>query len=77
MPPKRRLTVRDALRSRCCVKSGSSNTMVGVTHPRWRHEPDVPPAAQLIHSPYDLEARYSIQARERLGGLQGPCDGDV
>ena len=27
--------------------------------PRWRQEPDVPPAAQLIHSPYDLEARYS------------------
>jgi transposase len=25
--------------------------------PRWRQEPDVPPAAQLIHSPYDLEAR--------------------
>lgn len=29
--------------------------------PRWRHEPDVPPAAQLIHSPYDLEARYSLK----------------
>jgi transposase len=29
--------------------------------PRWRHEPDVPPAAQLIHSPYDVEARYSIK----------------
>ena len=26
---------------------------------RWRHDRDVPPAAQLIHSPYDLEARYS------------------
>ncbi len=29
--------------------------------PRWRQEPDVPPAAQLIHSPYDLDARSSIQ----------------
>jgi transposase len=29
--------------------------------PRWRQEPDVPPAAQLIHSPYDLDARYSLQ----------------
>ena len=25
--------------------------------PRWRQDRDVPPAAQLIHSPYDLEAR--------------------
>jgi transposase len=25
--------------------------------PRWRQEPDVPPAALLIHSPYDLDAR--------------------
>jgi transposase len=33
----------------------------GSNPPRWRHEPDVPPAAQLIHSPYDLDARYSIQ----------------
>jgi len=29
--------------------------------PRWRQEPDVPPAAQLIHSPYDRDARYSLQ----------------
>ena len=29
--------------------------------PRWRQDRDVPPAAQLIHSPYDLEARYSIK----------------
>jgi len=29
--------------------------------PRWRQEPDVPPAALLIHSPYDLDARYSLQ----------------
>jgi len=33
----------------------------GSNPPRWRHEPDVPPAAQLIHSPYDVEARYSVQ----------------
>jgi transposase len=29
--------------------------------PRWRHHGDVPPPAQLIHSPYDLEARYSLK----------------
>src|SRR5215813_8879515 len=29
--------------------------------PRWRQEPDVPPAALLIHAPYDLDARYSLQ----------------
>ena len=29
--------------------------------PRWRQEPDVPPTAQLIHSPYDLDARSSLQ----------------
>jgi hypothetical protein len=33
----------------------------GSNPPRWRQEPDVPPAAQLIHSPYDLDARYSLQ----------------
>ena len=27
--------------------------------PRQRGEKDVPPSGQLIHSPYDLEARYS------------------
>jgi transposase len=27
--------------------------------PRWRGEKDVPPPGHLIHSPYDLEARYS------------------
>jgi transposase len=29
--------------------------------PRWRQAADVPPAAQLIHAPYDVEARYSIK----------------
>jgi len=29
--------------------------------PRWRQEPDVPPAALLIHAPYDLDARYRLQ----------------
>ena len=29
--------------------------------PHWRQASDVPPAAQLIHAPYDLEARYSIK----------------
>jgi transposase len=29
--------------------------------PRWRSDRDAPTAGQLIHSPYDLEARYSIK----------------
>jgi transposase len=29
--------------------------------PRWRHDGDVPPSPLLIHSPYDLEARYSLK----------------
>jgi transposase len=29
--------------------------------PRWRHDGDVPPAPRLIHSPDDLEARYSLK----------------
>ena len=29
--------------------------------PRWRHDGDVPPSSRLIHSPYDLEARYSLK----------------
>jgi hypothetical protein len=36
----------------------------------------VPPAAPLIHSPYDLDARYSLQ-HGSAWGAQGPCDGDV
>jgi transposase len=33
----------------------------GSTPPRWRQEPDVPPAAQLIHAPSALDARSSLQ----------------
>ena len=29
--------------------------------PRWRRDRDVPPSAQLIHSPYDVEARDSLK----------------
>jgi transposase len=29
--------------------------------PRWRRDGDVPPSPRLIHSPYDLEARYSLK----------------
>jgi transposase len=29
--------------------------------PRWRQDGDVPPSPRLIHSPYDLEARYSLK----------------
>ena len=49
--------------------------------PRWRHEPDVPPSAQLIHSPYDLEARYSIKHGSAWVGYKAhateTCDDDT
>lgn len=49
--------------------------------PRWRQEPDVPPAALLIHSPYDLDARYSIQRGSAWVGykahLTETCDDDT
>jgi transposase len=54
---------------------GASNS------PRWRHEPDVPPAAQLIHSPYDLEARYSLKHGSAWVGYKAhateTCDDDT
>src|SRR5262249_30448635 len=54
----------------------------GGSHPpRWRHEPDVPPAAQLIHSPYDLDARYSLQHGSAWVGYKAhvteTCDDDT
>jgi transposase len=49
--------------------------------PRWRQEPDVPPAAQLIHSPYDLDARYSLQHGSAWVGYKAhateTCDDDT
>ena len=49
--------------------------------PRWRHEPDVPPAAQLIHSPYDLDARDRLQHGTAWVGYKAPatetCDDDT
>lgn len=49
--------------------------------PRWRQEPDVPPAALLIHSPYDLDARYSLQRGSAWVGykahLTETCDDDT
>jgi transposase len=49
--------------------------------PRWRQEPDVPPAALLIHSPYDLEARYSVQRGSAWVGYKAhvteTCDDDT
>ena len=49
--------------------------------PRWRQEPDVPPAALLIHSPYDLDARYSVQRGSAWVGdkahLTETCDDDT
>jgi transposase len=49
--------------------------------PCWRQEPDVPPAALLIHSPYDLEARYSLQRGSAWVGykahLTETCDDET
>ena len=42
--------------------------------------PDVPPAAQLIHSPYDLDARYSLQHGSAVGykaHATETCDDDT
>jgi transposase len=53
----------------------------GSPPPRWRQEPDVPPAAQLIHSPYDLDARYSLQHGSAWVGYKAhateTCDDDT
>ena len=53
----------------------------GSNPPRWRQEPDVPPAAQLIHSPYDLDARYSLQHGSAWVGYKAhateTCDDDT
>jgi transposase len=53
----------------------------GNNPPRWRHEPDVPPAAQLIHSPYDLDARSSLQRGSAWVGYKAhateTCDDDT
>ena len=49
--------------------------------PRWRQAADVPPSAQLIHSPYDLEARYSIKRGSAWVGYKAhateTCDDDT
>jgi transposase len=49
--------------------------------PRWRAPADLPPAAQLIHSPYDVEARFSIKRETKWTGykahLTEVCDPTV
>jgi transposase len=49
--------------------------------PRWRHDGDVPPSPRLIHSPYDLEARYSLKRGMAWIGYQvhvtETCDEDT
>ena len=49
--------------------------------PRWRQAADVPPSAPLIHSPYDLEARYSIKRGSAWVGYKAhateTCDDDT
>jgi transposase len=49
--------------------------------PRWREEADLPPAAQLIQSPYDVEARYSQKRDTEWVGykahLTESCDEDL
>ncbi len=48
---------------------------------RWRTGNDVPPAERLIHSPYDIEARYSIKRGHPWLGykvhLTETCDDDT
>ncbi len=49
--------------------------------PRWRPTTDAPPAGNLIKSPYDIEARYSIKRGTEWTGykahLTETCDLDV
>jgi transposase len=49
--------------------------------PRWRTATDIPPPAQLIHSPYDLDARYSIKRGKAWVGykvhMTETCDEDT
>jgi transposase len=48
---------------------------------RWRDEGDTPPPSQLIHSPYDVEARYSTKRDLTWVGykthLTETCDADL
>lgn len=49
--------------------------------PRWRQADDTPPPAQLIHSPYDVEARYSLKRGVPWVGykvhMSETCDDDT
>jgi transposase len=49
--------------------------------PRWRHDGDIPPAPRLIHSPDDLEARYSLKRGMAWIGDKGhmteTCEADT
>jgi transposase len=53
----------------------------GPDNPRWRHDRDVPPSPRLIHSPYDLEARYSLKRGMAWVGykvhMTETCDDDT
>ena len=73
--------VRDALAVEVLRQIWVQQYYGGEHPPRWRHEPDVPPAAQLIHSPYDLEARYSITHGSAWVGYKAhateTCDDDT
>src|SRR6266567_8364403 len=73
--------VRDALAVEVLRQIWVQQYYGGEHPPRWRHEPDVPPAAQLIHSPYDLEARSSIKHGSAWVGYKAhateTCDDDT
>jgi transposase len=49
--------------------------------PRWRQDRNVPPSPRLIHSPYDVEARYSIKRGMAWVGyklhMTETCDDDT
>jgi transposase len=53
----------------------------GRWRPRWRASTDIPPAAQMIHSPHDVEARFSLKRETKWTGykvhLTEVCDLDV
>jgi transposase len=49
--------------------------------PRWRASTDIPPAARMIHSPHDPEARFSLKRETKWTGykvhLTEVCDPDA
>jgi len=51
--------------------------MLMSTEPSGKAEQDLPPAALLISSPYDPDARYRVKRTTMWTGAIGPYDGDL